>query len=139
MAVMNDLGSGLVGPVPARWSDPRVGVVVEFLRRNLTRHVNIDDLSALVRLSPSGLRRLFREQMGSSIAKWQKHQRLQVARGLLRSSCLSIKEIGAAIGYGDTSHFVRDFELAFGLSPTRFRRANLDISSVLPTPQEPAS
>ena len=114
-------------------TDPRVSVVVEFFRRDLSRRISVDELSASVSLSPSGLRRLFRQQMGCSIGKWQRAERLREARSLLRSTCLSVKEINAAVGYHDLSHFVRDFERAFGLSPAKFRRANLDINAVLRT------
>lgn len=114
-----------------RWSDPRVVVIVEVFRRSLSRRINITELSAAVRLSPSGLRRLFRQQMGCSIGKWQKDQRLDAARALLCTSHLSVKEVSAAVGYRDLSHFVRDFELSFGLSPRRFRRANFNPNAVL--------
>jgi transcriptional regulator GlxA family with amidase domain len=111
-------------------SDPRVVVVVDFFRRNLSRRIKIDELSAFVRLSPSGLRRLFRQQVGCSIGKWQKEERMQTARILLCTSYLSVKEIAAAVGQQDVSHFVRDFELAVGLSPTRYRKANFDAAQL---------
>lgn len=116
-----------------RWSDPRVVVIVEVFRRHLSRRVKMDELSAMVGLSSSGLRRLFKQHMGCSIGRWQKDERLRAARLLLCTTCLSVKEINAAVGYHDLSHFVRDFELAFGLSPTRFRRANFDANAVLRT------
>jgi AraC-like DNA-binding protein len=37
------------------------------------------------------------------------------------SSTLSIKEIAAKVGCRDLSHFVRDFQQRFGLSPKRYR------------------
>ncbi len=120
-------------PSSDRWSDPRVGVIVEVFLRNLSRRINMNELSAAVRLSPSGLRRLFKQQMGCPIGKWQRHERLRAARTLLCTSHLSVKEINAAVGYHDPSHFVRDFERAFGLSPTRFRMANFDAKAVLRT------
>lgn len=112
-------------------ADPRVAIVIQLFKRDLSRRISIEELSAAVRLSPSGLRRLFRQQFGCSLGKWQKTERLHHARRLLCSSCPSVKEINAAVGYRDLSHFVRDFETAFGLSPARFRRANLDANAVL--------
>ena len=113
--------------------DPRIVGIVELFRRNLSRRLSIDELSSAVRMSPSGLRRLFRQQIGCAIGKWQKDERLRAARALLCTTHLSVKEINALVGYHDLSHFVRDFELAFGLSPTRFRRANFDANAVLRT------
>lgn len=115
------------------WSDPRVVVVVEVLRRHLSLRVKIDEPATTVGLSTSGLRRLFKQHMGCPIGRWQKDERLRAARLLLCTTCLSVKEIYATVGYHDLSHFVRDFELTFGLSPTRFRRANFDTNAVLRT------
>lgn len=120
-----DLSDKILG----RPCDARVVAVVELIRRDLSRRISIHDLSVFVRLSPSGLRRIFRRQMGSSIGKWQKNERLRAASALLCGTRLTVKEINAAIGYHDLSHFVRDFELAFGLSPARFRRANVNLSA----------
>lgn len=114
-------------------SDPRVVVIVEVIRRHLAHHYRIHELSVIVGLSSSGLRRLFKQRMGISIGRWQKQERLRAARFMLCATCLSVKEINAAVGYHDLSHFVRDFEVAFGLSPTRFRRANFDVNAVLRT------
>src|SRR5688572_4188911 len=71
------------------WSDPRVGAIVGVFKRHLSRRVTIDELAAIVRLSSSGLRRLFKQQMGCSIGRWQKNERLRVARHLLCTTCLS--------------------------------------------------
>ena len=49
---------------------------------------------------------------------------MEKARELLESdehSQLGIKEIATHVGFGDLSHFVRDFETRFGLSPKRYR------------------
>jgi transcriptional regulator GlxA family with amidase domain len=111
--------------------DPRVVVIAQVLRRDLSRRVKIDKLATTVGLSSSGLRRLFKQQIGCSIGRWQKNERLRAARILLCTTCISVKEINSAVGYHDLSHFVRDYKLTFGLSPTRFRRANLDVNAVL--------
>jgi hypothetical protein len=47
--------------------------------------------------------------------------KLQNARSLLEQTNYSIKEIGARVGLHDESHFVRDFESAFGQTPSRYR------------------
>jgi len=40
----------------------------------------------------------------------------------LRRTWQSVKEIMAAVGCSDQSHFVKDFERAYGLSPCRYRQ-----------------
>jgi AraC-like DNA-binding protein len=48
---------------------------------------------------------------------------MQKAEVLLRTTFLTIKEVANLVGLSD-SHFVRDFQLTYGLSPTVFRRRN---------------
>ena len=78
--------------------DPRVTFVIDVFRRNLSHPFNIAETSAAVRLSPSGFRRLFKQQIGCPIGKWQKNERLHAARGLLCATPLTVKEIFVAVG-----------------------------------------
>jgi AraC-like DNA-binding protein len=41
---------------------------------------------------------------------------------MLASTFLTIKEIAAKVDAGDESHFVRDFKVAFGCTPSEYRR-----------------
>ena len=50
-----------------------------------------------------------------------KQLRLLKAAQLLTSTPLSVKEICAAVGYQDFSHFVRDFRQAHGYRPSEYR------------------
>jgi AraC-like DNA-binding protein len=47
--------------------------------------------------------------------------RMKKAQGLLEATTLSVKEIARRVGVNDDSHFVRDFEKVFGLTPARYR------------------
>ena len=46
---------------------------------------------------------------------------MEKAKYLLETSFLSVKEITHRVGLNDESHFVRDFKIAYGLSPTLYR------------------
>jgi AraC family transcriptional regulator of arabinose operon len=102
--------------------DLRVKAVIDFL-------LAAEDLSVLdcgiiaqrVHLSDSRLRHLFKQNVGFSFQNVLKLIKLQKATMLLKRSYLSIKEIGARIGFNDISHFVRDFKKVYGLRPSEFR------------------
>jgi len=101
--------------------DARVHSVVQMMERDLSRRVQLNELASSIRTSPSGLRLLFRKHVGVPPARYMKRLRLERARLLLSTTQLSVKEVSHAVGCTDVSHFVRDFERAYGLSPTRFR------------------
>jgi len=75
-----------------------------------------------VLLSRSRFGYLFRRETASSPARLLKNLRLIEARHLLVASDLSVKEVAARVGMNDLSHFVRDFQSIFGLSPARYRK-----------------
>jgi AraC family transcriptional regulator of arabinose operon len=83
----------------------------------------VDDLARGVNLSPSRLRHLFREEVSISLGAYVRAQRLRLAEHLLRSTFLSVKEIGNTVGFGNEAHFVRTFHRTYALPPERFRRA----------------
>jgi AraC-like DNA-binding protein len=53
------------------------------------------------------------------------YQRMEHAVTLLRSSKMSIKDIGNKIGYKDTAYFCRRFKMMFGIPAGKMRRREL--------------
>jgi transcriptional regulator GlxA family with amidase domain len=102
--------------------DPKVRTVLDLMARNLGEPLGLQQLASAVGASPSGLRLLFLRHTGEPPGRHLKRLRLERARFLLCTEHLSIKEIGAAVGCPDESHFVRDFERSYGLSPARYRK-----------------
>lgn len=102
--------------------DARVSIVVSLIELHFARDVRLDELCSVVNLSPCRLTHLFKATLGISPTKYLKSIRMQRAQDLLDHSFLSVKEIGMRVGMSDTSHFVRDFKKAYGLSPTQYRR-----------------
>lgn len=78
-------------------------------------------------VSPRTLHRAFAAQ-GGSVMERLRQMRLQHARVLLaqpRLAGLGMAEVGRRCGYGDVSHFVRDFHRAAGTTPARWRRERM--------------
>ena len=101
--------------------DRRVAVALKLLDEWKRRHCPIENVADHLRVSNSHLRQLFRQYIGISPGKYLKLVRLQSARALIDDTFLSIKEVVAEVGYGDISHFVRDFKAYYGLTPTQVR------------------
>ena len=101
--------------------DTRVARVIELMDANSANPLSVAELALAVNLCPSYLTRLFREETGRSPARYGKDRRLDRARELLLSTFLSVKEIMAAVGWNDPSHFGREFKRRFGVSPRDLR------------------
>ena len=105
--------------------DSRVRTIVALIQDECKRPFKLSHFAETVNLTPEHLCRLFTRQMGIAPLKYLKLCRLQRARELLENSHLTVKEIMFAVGFNDESHFVRDFENHFGLSPVRYRESTL--------------
>lgn len=103
-------------------TDFRIIEAVRLINSNPEQDFDFTDLAETLNLSVSRLRHLFKEQTGVSFIKYLRQVRMERARQLLESSFISVKETAKRSGIRDASHFVRDFEKEFGLSPGRYRK-----------------
>ena len=110
------------GPLHASPSDPRVERALRIFQSHLDRPLRLQEVARSVLLSRSRLSYLFRRETTLSPARLLKTLRLMEARRILAASDLSVKEVAARVGINDLSHFVRDFQTAFGLSPARYKK-----------------
>lgn len=100
--------------------DQRVQAAIAFMKTNLHCKLTAVDIARAVRLSPSRLRELFKDQTGTSLARYQRELRLERTKHLLETTFLSIKEIAASVGIDGISHFVRDFKKAHAMTPSQY-------------------
>lgn len=108
--------------------DRRITWAVGHMQRHLAEPLGITDLAALVNLSPSRFRHLFRTQIGIGPAQYLQRLRLRRARLLLERTFLTVKEVMALVGYSDPSHFARDFRRCHGVAPSTLRGGGVTAS-----------
>ncbi|MFC4295974.1 GlxA family transcriptional regulator [Novosphingobium tardum] len=82
-----------------------------------------DELAVVAGVSVRQLDRLFRQYLGSSIARHAQALKLELAYKLLVETTSSVAEISAASGFASQSHFSRSFTKKFGVNPTDARAA----------------
>ena len=104
--------------------DSRIRQAIAFMIENLSRKLTEKDLAHHAGLTAQHFCVLFKAETAETPARYLNRLRMDKARELLERedhSQLSIKEIATTVGCNDLSHFVRDFEKRFGLSPRRYR------------------
>jgi two-component system response regulator YesN len=104
--------------------DPRVQIVLNLIQESYRQELTLQKLSEEVYLTREHLCRLFKAETGTSPAKYLKAFRLTKGKELLENTLMSVKEITHEVGVNDESHFVRDFKLVYGLTPTQYRSRN---------------
>jgi two-component system response regulator YesN len=104
---------------PALW-DQRVRAVIVFMNTNLHRKLTPIEIAQSVRLSTSHLRHVFKDETGTSLTGYLRELRLRRAKQLLETTFLTVKEVASAVGIDGVSHFVRDFEKIYRMTPARY-------------------
>lgn len=102
--------------------DPRVQIVIEFMKSNLQRRISLSELAGVANLSQSQFSRVFKIQTGLSPVEYLISLRMEKARHLLTTSLLSIKEVMALVGCESRSNFVGHFRRYFDLAPSEYRK-----------------
>lgn len=109
--------------------DNRISTVITYLENNLEYQLSIDEMARFVRISPSRLQHIFKEEIGVPINQYLRELRLQKAARLLAHSFLSVKEIRCSVGMIDTRHFADNFKRKFGMTPSCYRKEHFNLES----------
>ncbi len=129
MATMRNLPDATMGlepmtenlAIPAQNGQPsmdqRIATILDFIRSSPIDAVSLESAAAIVWISPSRLRHLFKEHVGVSFHKYVINVRLERARYLLRTTNCTVEQIAAMLGIQDRSHFAHIFKRAYGVSP----------------------
>ncbi len=121
-------------------SDRRLRAAIDYLLAHDLKHkFRIEQLSRHLNLSTTRVHHLFHEQFGLSPGQIFKLRRMQRAKELLATTFMSVKEVMAAVGFNDLSHFVKDFKLIFGKNPSELRKEPEGKKAVEEHRQEPGT
>lgn len=82
----------------------------------------IGELAANVNMSPTKLKRLFKQVFGDSIFSYYQGFRMKEAARLLKEERLPVSDVGYRMGFSNLSHFSRVFEEHMGMKPKRFSK-----------------
>ena len=82
----------------------------------------IKELAISAHMSPSKLKRMFRQIFGNSIFSYYQEFRMKEAARLLKEEKLSVSEVGYQLGFTNLSHFSKVFKDHIGMKPKQYSR-----------------
>jgi AraC-like DNA-binding protein len=97
----------------------RIARALERLREDFDRPLRIENVARESGMSVSGFHHHFKAVTAMSPLQFQKQLRLQEARRLMLGEDLDAGSAGHRVGYGDVSHFTREYKRLFGAPPMR--------------------
>ena len=96
--------------------------VMDYLNKNYTSHIYLDELSHHACMSRTKLTHLFKQVYGMTISDHIKTLRINLAKEMLADKKLKIKPIANAVGYKMHGSFSEAFKHATGLTPNQYRK-----------------
>lgn len=92
-----------------------------YIMQHYMEDIAVKDISGYFGYSEAYFCKRFKQYFGHSFVSYLTDYRMQRAEELMRTSSLSIKEIGKAVGYPDPNYFTKVFRRVRGVSPSGFR------------------
>ena len=100
-------------------STHRIVEAIELLRKEFDQPLRIEDIARELGMSVSGFHHHFKAVTAMTPLQFQKQLRLQEARRLMLGEDHDAASAGYRVGYGDASHFTREYKRLFGAPPMR--------------------
>jgi AraC family transcriptional regulator len=116
-------------PNPAETAPPRGGIrphalarVLRLIESRLQEPLLVEDLAREACLSPFHFARMFKQSTGHSPHAYLVARRIEIARELLATTDLRIREVGKRAGFSTHAHFCSVFRTQTGMTPATWRR-----------------
>ena len=93
--------------------------VAEYIEKNSTERIMLEELAALANLSPCRFATVFRREIGLPPHRYLCHVRVQHAIALLRSG-VPLAMAASEAGFFDQSHLSRHFKSICGVTPGKY-------------------
>jgi AraC-like DNA-binding protein len=100
--------------------------VIDLMRNKINKVITLNELAAFVHLSVTHFSAIFRKHTGYSPIEYFNHLKIQKACQYLSFTQMPVKEIAHTIGIDDQYYFSRMFNRLMGVSPSEYRKRNIN-------------
>lgn len=99
---------------------------IDYMARNYSYPLTIDEIADYVGISRSQLFREFKKYLDTSPKEYLTDLRIKKACALLKDSTLSITEVAYSVGYDNSMYFSKVFHKLKGCTPSLWRERDAD-------------
>jgi AraC family transcriptional regulator len=103
---------------------PQAKRVLEYIESNLARTLTLRELANINGLSTYHFARMFKTAMGVTPHRYVLERRVERAKAMLRTTRVTLADIGLSAGFCGQSHFTTAFRRLTGMTPAEFQRYN---------------
>lgn len=103
-------------------SDQALAVQIrEYIRNNIKKEITISDIARHFGYNADYIGKYFKKSRGVPLKKYLAEQRLRLAKDLLLTTDMSVKQIAKELGYSEENNFTKFFIYHETITPVRFR------------------
>ncbi|MEE9394059.1 MAG: AraC family transcriptional regulator [Planctomycetota bacterium] len=107
-------------PAPLDYVE-RVNRAIDYILRNLSQALRLEDVAAVALFSPFHFHRVFKSLVGETLNQFVGRVRLERALFMMsHQRSLSLTEVAHSCGFASSSDFSRSFKKRFGVPPSAF-------------------
>ena len=114
-----DYGPAIAQMAIAGSNTHKIGQIIRKIKAHLASPMRIEELAAMVNMSPSSFHQHFKAVTAMSPLQYQKRLRLTEARHILLSEHADAASTAYRVGYQSVSQFSREYARMFGAPPIR--------------------
>lgn len=98
-----------------------VNSAIEYISLHIREEVTLGKVAAEVFCAPAYLSQVFKKETGENFSEYLAKTRIQLARVLLETSDLTVREVGERVGLNNPSYFSKLFCRIAGIQPGQYR------------------
>ncbi|MFK3660461.1 GyrI-like domain-containing protein [Scandinavium sp. NPDC088450] len=106
---------------------------MDYISQNLCLNPTLEEIAGSVALSSFHFHRLFRAQVGETVAEFTRRLRMErAANWLLVYPQTDITGLALRVGFSSSQNFAKAFRLHFSVSPGEYRRRHIQVTNSKP-------
>ena len=95
--------------------------IISYIDRHYSSDMSVEDIATHCNLDRSYIGRVFKAAMGISLRAFLIQYRITKACEFMKTTTLSVGEVGGMVGYSNMFNFSRAFKSVMGISPKQWR------------------
>ncbi|MEY3437517.1 MAG: hypothetical protein RL265_102 [Bacteroidota bacterium] len=103
-------------------SNPILVNIIEVIKDNITKKIELGTIAKNAGLSTSSLYRLFKTEMGISPIEFIILEKIKLAKSYLTDKNIYIKNVSYEAGFEDSNYFIRLFKHYEGITPKQYQQ-----------------
>ncbi|MFI3200367.1 MAG: response regulator [Eubacteriales bacterium] len=100
----------------------KIQKAIEYVNEHYHEDMNMAVVSNAVSMNYTFFSETFKEETGKSFVDYVKTVRINMAKKILRDSCVQISRVAYEVGFKDEKHFSKTFKAETGMTPSEYKK-----------------